>query len=333
MWRVFPLIKEYLSGATASSLFEARLIFEEMGVKAHTYAPVYRREEFAEILQYSSHLTFNSIGQYEQFKEEVLTHKAISFGIRVNPEWSPVETELYNPAAAGSRLGVTPAAFKNGLPKGIEGLHFHVLCESSVQDLVQVLEALEAKFGQQLKQVKWINMGGGHLMTRAGYEIDKLVKTLRHFRAKYEIEIILEPGSAIAWQAGNLYSTVLDVVDNQGVSTAMLDVSFTAHMPDTLEMPYRPVVENASSEPVENTFAYRLGGTSCLAGDYLAEYYFNKKLQIGDQIILKDMIHYTMVKTTMFNGVPHPAIGILEEDGTLEIVREFGYEDYKKRLG
>jgi carboxynorspermidine decarboxylase len=332
MWRVFPLVKEYLSGATASSLHEARLIYEEMGCKAHTYAPAYLPGEFEEILGYSSHLTFNSLSQYERYRARVEQWRApISVGLRVNPEYSEVEVDLYNPAARGSRLGVGAEALRDGLPAGIEGLHFHVLCESSSYELEKALAAFEEKFGHLFHQLKWVNFGGGHLMTRKGYNVEHLIELLRAFREKHDLEVILEPGSAIAWETGELVSTVLDIVDNHGVQTAILDVSFTAHMPDTLEMPYRPKVAGAH-DFVEGEPSYRLGGVSCLAGDYMDYYSFDQPLQVDDRIILLDMIHYTMVKTTTFNGVKHPSICLWKRKGELEVVREFGYEDFKGRL-
>lgn len=341
MWSVFPFVKKYLSGATASSLNEARLIYEEMGCKAHTYCVAYLPDEFEEIMRYSSHLVFNSVAQYQRYRPQieraVSTSSAnssehISCGIRCNPEFSEVETELYNPAAPGSRLGEVAPALAGSLPKGIEGLHFHTLCESSSYDLEKTLAAFEKNFGHLLPQVKWVNMGGGHLMTRKGYDTAHLIEILKKFKAKWGVDVILEPGSAIAWETGVLVSTVLDIHESRGVKTAICDISFTCHMPDTLEMPYRPRITGASSEPVPGKPAYRIGGVSCLAGDYHSEYSFDRELQVGDRLIFEDMIHYTMVKTTMFNGVRHPDICILRESGELEVVRRFGYEDYKGRL-
>lgn len=332
MWKVFPMVGSYLKGATASSLHEARLIFEEMGVRAHTYSPAYISSEFEEIMRYSSHITFNSLRQYQYFKDKLAeAPHLISPGLRVNPEYSEVEVDLYNPAAKGSRLGEAPDNFGDKLPEGIEGLHFHALCESSSYSLEKVLAAFEKHFSRFFPQLKWVNFGGGHLMTRKGYDIDHLVGLLKAFRERYGLEVILEPGSAIAWETGNLISTVLDITDNRGVKTAIVDVSFTAHMPDTLEMPYRPLIIGATdAQPGKPT--YRIGGVSCLAGDYMDNYSFDRELQVGDQLIFKDMIHYTMVKTTTFNGVRHPSICIWHEDDTLEVVREFGYEDFKGRL-
>ena len=334
MWSTFPIVREYLSGATASSLHEARLCFEEMGVKAHTYAVAYHPREFGKMLGYSSHLTFNSLTQYQRFQARVAAYpERVSPGIRVNPGWSPVDTALYNPASPGSRLGEPVENFKGTLPPGIEGLHFHTLCESSSYDLETTLEHFERQFGLFLPALQWVNFGGGHLMTRAGYDIPHLIRTLQGFKTRHpHLQVILEPGSAIAWETGVLVATVLDIVKNKNVKTAILDVSFTAHMPDTLEMPYRPRVRGAHTEPVPGQPCYRLGGVSCLSGDFLEEYSFEQPVKVGQKIVLEDMIHYTMVKTSTFNGVIHPSIAILRPDGQLEVVRRFGYRDYKNRL-
>ncbi len=330
MWSAFPMVREYLKGATASSLNEARLCYEEMKVKAHTYCVAYLEDEFDEVLSLSSHITFNSLNQFHQFKDRVAGKASI--GIRVNPERSDVETDLYNPSSPVSRLGMTAAHFNDGLPEGIEGLHFHVLCESTSQALEQVLAALEEKFGHILARVKWVNMGGGHLMTHKGYDVDHLISLLKTFRKKWDVEVILEPGSAAAWETGDLVTTVLDIVENGGQQTAIIDASFTCHMPDCLEMPYKPALAGAHKELQPGLPAYRIGGLSCLAGDYMDAYSFEKPLQVGDRLIFKDMIHYTMVKTTTFNGVPHPSIGIWEESNQFRLVKKFGYHDYKSRL-
>lgn len=333
MWSVFSLVREYLSGATASSLFEARLCFEEMKTRAHVYSPVYFENEFDELMSYSSHIVFNSVKQFQKFYPQIKkADHHISCGIRVNPEFSDVGTDLYNPSAAGSRLGVGSAEFPENLPEGVEGIHFHVLCESDSFSLEKVLANLESKFGKYLHQVKWVNMGGGHLMTRQGYDHQHLVQLLKRFREKYNVKVILEPGSAIAWETGILISTVKDIVEHKGIKTAILDVSFTAHMPDTLEMPYRPKIIGATEPRKNSKNLYRLGGVSCLAGDYMEVYDFNHELQLGEKIIFLDMIHYTMVKTTMFNGVNHPAICIWNENNELQMVRKFTYDDFKGRL-
>ncbi|MCU0348907.1 MAG: carboxynorspermidine decarboxylase [Saprospiraceae bacterium] len=318
---------------------------EEMGCKAHTYCVAYLPDEFEEIMRYSSHLVFNSVAQYERFRPQVEAFgEKISCGIRCNPEYSEVETELYNPAAPGSRLGEVDAAFANGLPAGIEGLHFHTLCESTSYDLEKTLAAFEQHFGHLLPQVKWVNMGGGHLMTKKGYDTAHLVSVLKQFKEKWGVDVLLEPGSAIAWETGVLVSTVLDIHESRGIRTAITDISFTGHMPDTLEMPYRPrithvpqrgeVVPTTDPPPEggQGEWLYRIGGVSCLSGDYMREYAFRQELQVGDRLVFEDMIHYTMVKTTTFNGVRHPDICILRENGNLETVKQFGYEDYRNRL-
>ncbi len=333
MWSAFPLVRQYVHGATASSLFEARLCYEEMKTRAHVYAPVYRDDEFDELMKYSSHIVFNSVAQFQKFYPRTLqAGHPISCGLRVNPEYSDVGTDLYNPSAAGSRLGIGSAEFPSELPNGVEGIHFHVLCESDSYSLEKVLQALEEKYGRYLHQVKWVNMGGGHLMTRQGYDHQHLINLLQTFQKKYQVKVLLEPGSAFAWETGVLISTVQDIVTHKGVKTAILDVSFTAHMPDTLEMPYRPGIVGAKDPDTTSEHIYRLGGVSCLAGDFMAPYDFGKPLQVGDLVVFKDMIHYTMVKTTMFNGVGHPAITTLKEDGTVVVHREFTYEDFKNRL-
>lgn len=332
MWSVFPIVKEYVSGAAASSIHEARLSFEEMGVPAHTFAPAYSSEEFGIILRYSSHVTFNSLAQYEKFAPVLKKEgRHISSGLRINPEYSHIAHGLYNPCSPGSRLGVTAAELSDGLPDGVEGLHFHVLFESDSFALEKVLKVIEAKFGHLLPKLKWLNMGGGHLMTRKGYDKEHMISLLRSFREKYGVHIILEPGSAFAWETGELVATVEDIVVRNGISTAILNVSFTAHMPDCLEMPYKPVIVGAF-EPVKGKPTYRMGGNSCLSGDYMGDWSFHRELQRGDRIVFWDMIHYTMVKTTTFNGVPHPSIGIWTSDQKFRLVREFGYNDYKDRL-
>jgi carboxynorspermidine decarboxylase len=333
MWSAFPIVREYINGATASSLFEARLCFEEMKTKAHVYAPAYAENQFNELMEYSSHITFNSLAQFQKYYPQTKeAPHSISCGIRVNPEYSDVKTDLYNPSSPKSRLFVLKEFLPEKLNEVIEGIHFHVLCESDSYSLEKTLQALEANFGKYLQKVKWVNMGGGHLMTKEGYDIEHLIKTLINFREKYNVKVILEPGSTFVWDTGVLVSQVLDIVESRGVITAMLDVSFTAHMPDTLEMPYRPQIMGAKDPDASSKQVYRLGGNSCLAGDFMEEYDFGCELQIGDQIIFVDMIHYTMVKTTMFNGVNHPAIAIWTKHNELKVVREFRYEDYKGRL-
>ncbi|MDR2005608.1 MAG: carboxynorspermidine decarboxylase [Dysgonomonas sp.] len=334
MWKSFPIIREYVPYSTASSVFEAQLAYEEMGSLAHTFSPAYTPDNFPLFMRYSSHITFNSLSQYERFYPETLKHrKKVSCGIRINPEYSVVETDLYNPATPGSRLGVPASHFGDELPEGVEGLHFHTLCESSSYDLEKTLEQVEKKFGHFLPKIKWLNMGGGHLMTREDYNVEHLINLLLSFKAKYpNLEITMEPGSAFAWQTGILVSTVVDIVDNSGIKTAILDVSFACHMPDCLEMPYKPYIRGAYHEPVEGLPTYRMGGSSCLSGDFVGEWSFDEPLLVGDRIIFEDMIHYTIVKTTMFNGISHPAIALWNKYNQLEIYREFDYEDYKNRM-
>lgn len=333
MWKAFPIIREYIGYTTASSIHEARLAFEEMGTLAHTYSPAYTEKEFDQILQYSSHITFNSFSQFERFYPLVKAyHRSISLGIRINPQYSNVETGLYNPCSPGSRMGVVSGQMPERLPEGIEGLHFHTLCESSSYDLEETLKAVEERFGSYLTQIKWLNMGGGHLMTRAGYDTAHLVEVLKRFKKKWQIDLILEPGSAFTWETGVLVSSVVDIVENGGIRTAILDVSFTAHMPDCLEMPYKPRIRGAHHEPVSGLPTYRMGGNSCLSGDFIGDWSFDKPLAIGDTIVFEDMIHYTMVKTTMFNGVPHPSIALWNDQSGLKILRNFAYEDYKNRM-
>lgn len=330
MWSIFPILREHSDGATASSLAEARLVYEEYGHRAHTYAPVYSESEWEELMQYSDHITFNSLGQWERYRERALLN-GISCGLRINHEYSTVETDLYNPASPASRLGIRSELLTE-LPNGIEGLHFHSLCESQAEDLVATLEAVEEKFGHLLDKIKWFNMGGGHLMTREGYNVDLLIETLKGFRQRHpNLRVILEPGSAFTWRTGTLVATVEDIVVGGGENTLVANVSFACHMPDCLEMPYKPAVVGAH-DPKEGEKKWRIGGNSCLAGDWVGHWAFDKEPQVGDRLIFEDMIHYTMVKTTMFNGVSHPSIAIYHTDGTTEIVRRFGYEDYKNRM-
>ncbi|MGQ1889875.1 carboxynorspermidine decarboxylase [Thermophagus sp. OGC60D27] len=334
LWPAFSIVREYIPGATASSVNEARLAFEEMGSPAHTYSPAYTEQDFPEIMRYSSHITFNSIAQYERFRPMLKSEATpISAGLRINPEYSEVSTDLYNPCSPGSRLGIPADQMPDHLPQGIEGLHFHALCESSSEELEKVLQNVEKKFGKHLTQIKWLNMGGGHLMTRKGYDVEHLIQLLKNFKEKWGIHIILEPGSAFAWETGILVAEVTDIVNNHGIKTAILNVSFTAHMPDCLEMPYKPVIRGAHQEPVEGLPTYRMGGNSCLAGDFIGDWSFNHPLKPGDRIVFEDMIHYTIVKTTMFNGVTHPSIAFWNDRTGLKMIRKFSYEDYKSRMG
>jgi carboxynorspermidine decarboxylase len=332
MWGVFPILREYLSGAAASSVDEARLCFEEIGSPAHTYSPAYKTDDFNSLLKYSSHITFNSLAQFRKYSTELQNYpKKISAGLRINPEFSEISHGLYNPCSPGSRLGIIAEDLIDGLPEGIEGLHFHVLFESDSYALEKILQIVQEKFGRFFPKLKWINMGGGHLITGKNYDSVHLINILKQFREKSGLHIILEPGSAFAWETGELVATVEDIVENHGIKTAILDVSFTAHMPDCLEMPYKPKILGAT-DPVVGKPTYRIGGNSCLSGDVMGEWSFEKTLVPGDRIIFLDMIHYTMVKTTTFNGVHHPSIGIWTKEGEFRLIKEFGYEDYKNRL-
>ncbi len=337
-WQSFPLVAQYLSGATASSLNEARLISEEMGVDAHTYAPIYFENEWKDIMLYSSHITFNSLSQYARFRDEIAQFpKSISLGLRVNPEYSEVKTDLYNPARPGSRLGILAENMPPHLPDGIEGLHVHTLCENNSYALENMLLHFEERFATFIKECKWVNLGGGHLITQKDYDIPHLIRILQKFRERYPNleEVILEPGEAVGWQTGVLVSTVEDIIENKGIKIAMLNISFSCHLPDCLEMPYKPTVIGAT-EPDENSkHVYRLGGCSCLAGDFIGmgDFAFPEPLEVGDRIVFDDMIHYTMVKTTFFNGVQHPAIGIVKKNGEFVLLTQPTYEDYKRKLG
>ena len=337
LWKTFPIFREYIRSTTASSLSEARLAYEEFGSKAHTYSPAYTEREFDEIVKCSSHLTFNSLSQYERFHERV--GKDVSIGLRVNPEYSEVGTLLYNPCAPGTRFGVTAHKLPDKLPSDIEGFHCHCHCESGADVLERTLVHIEKKFSRWFPQLKWLNLGGGHLMTRKDYDVTHLINILKGLHDRYPwLEIILEPGSAFAWQTGPLVSHVADVVEDKGIRTAILNVSFTCHMPDCLEMPYYPEVRGAVHIDESNAEAdnaqclYRLGGNSCLSGDFMGYWQFDHELQVGEEVVFEDMIHYTTVKTNTFNGISHPAIGMLHADGNLDILREFGYEDYKNRM-
>lgn len=329
-WRSFPIIAEYLPGATASSLNEARLAKEEMGKEVHVFAPAYEDDEIDQILALADHITFNSFSQWVRFKDKALKAK-VSCGIRVNPQYSTVETDLYNPCGKFSRLGVTEKEFKPELLDGIEGLHFHALCEQDVDALEGVLTAFESHFGRYLEQIKWVNFGGGHHITRKDYHRERLVSVLNEFKARHpNLQIIMEPGEAIGWQTGELVATVADLVHNE-MDIAILNVSVSAHMPDCLEMPYRPNIIGADLPGVKK-YTYKLAGNTCLAGDQLGDFSFDEPLKVGDKIIFEDMIHYTMVKTTFFNGVRHPNIGMFDKQGHFKLLHEFTYEQYKEKL-
>ena len=394
LWKTFPIFREYINATTASSLFEARLAYEEFGSPAHTYSPAYTPAEIDELARYSSHITFNSLSQYHAFAPS-LREKGWQgkFGLRINPEYSEVETLLYNPCAPGTRFGVTADVLEahadylspplGGQGGGLSGFHCHCHCESGSDVFERTLEHIETKFSKWFPQLQWINFGGGHLMTRADYDVPRLIRILREFKLRYPwLHVILEPGSAFAWQTGPLVAQVVDIVEDHDIRTAILNVSFTCHMPDCLEMPYMPQVRGAKAplqlppaggeprslegsnqsvspshderannlepltakldEPANNNTPslqrrageglYRLGGCSCLSGDFMGTWQFDHELQVGENIIFEDMIHYTTVKTTMFNGVGHPDIALLHADGTLETLRHYTYEDYRDRM-
>ncbi len=337
LWRTFPIFRQYGIHSTASSINEMLLANEELHCLAHTYCPAYTEATIDRFIAGSSHITFNSVEQYLRFRGRIEAHNAtgdhrVSCGLRINPMCSVIETDIYNPCSPGSRFGITADRLPE-LPDGIEGLHFHALCESTSFDLEQVLNAVENQFGHLLPAVKWINMGGGHLVTRAGYDTEHLIGLLTDFRSRHpNLRVILEPGSAFCWQTGDLEATVVDVVENSGIRTAIVDVSFACHMPDCLEMPYKPRISQALPEVDPSRPTYRIGGNSCLSGDYVGDWSFAEPLRAGDRLTFEDMNHYTTVKTNMFNGIDHPAIVLERADGTRQILREFSYEDYKSRM-
>ncbi|MCI7579885.1 MAG: carboxynorspermidine decarboxylase [Prevotella sp.] len=337
LWKTFPIVREYINSTTASSLSEARLAYEEFGAPAHTFSPAYTDSEIDQIAKCSSHLSFNSLSQYERMREKARNANAqLSFGLRVNPEYSEISTLLYNPCAPGTRFGVSADKLPAQLPSDIEGFHCHCHCESGADVFQRTLVHIEEKFAGWFPQLKWINFGGGHLMTRKDYDVELLVALLKDFHKRYPwLKVILEPGSAFAWQTGPLVAQVVDIVEDKGIKTAILDVSFTCHMPDCLEMPYQPDVRGAESVEMDRAMeknTYRLGGNSCLSGDFMGSWRFDHPLEIGEKLIFEDMIHYTTVKTNMFNGITHPSISMLKSDGKLQKMRVFGYSDYKNRM-
>jgi carboxynorspermidine decarboxylase len=330
MWSTFPLVKQFLKGATASAVWEAKLAKYEMGGEVHCFSPAYKQKDMDELLGLVNHLSFNSLNQWRQFKDQVLA-SPVSGGLRVNPENQEADTPLYDPCAPGSRLGILASQLEGQDLSGIEGFHVHNLCECDSYATERTLQAIDNKFRQYLPHLKWLNIGGGHLMTKDGYDLEHLISALKAFKQKYpNLHIIMEPGSAIAWQAGPLIAEVVDIVENEQ-EILILDISATAHMPDVLEMPYRPVITGAGL-PGEKAFTYKLGGNSCLAGDVIEEYSFDHAIQAGDKLVFEDMLHYTMVKTTFFNGVEHPGIGILRKNGHFDLVKQFTYEEFKARL-
>jgi carboxynorspermidine decarboxylase len=334
LFHSFPQIRQTLDGASASSWWEARLAAAEFRGEVHVYSPAYRDEDISEIIPLASHLTFNSLTQWDRFRSIVDSFAVKpSVGVRINPQYSPVKTALYNPCQPSTRLGVSPAEFGSSLPEGIDGFLSHNLCESDSYALEKTLVKIEHFFGHLLPQLKWLNLGGGHLMTRQDYDVSHAIGVLKAFHDRYpHLRLIMEPGSAIAWETGFLLATVLDLIPTPDVVNVMLDISFTAHMPDCLEMPYKPAIRGAR-EPQTGDRIYRMGGSSCLAGDFLGDYAFEQDLAVGDQLIFEDMMHYTMVKTSMFNGVVHPSIGAIGKNGEFKLWRKFSYEDYRSRLG
>lgn len=345
-WKLFPIMRRCVSHTTASSLYEARLSADYFGGLTYSYSPAYENESFDELLKFSGHVTFNSLSQYlrflplvKRFNETAGKHR-VSVGLRINPEYSEIETDLYNPCAIGSRFGVKRNQLGDKLPEGIEGLHFHCLCENDSSTLQNVLYRVESRFGCFLDQAKWLNLGGGHLVTRQGYDIELLVDCINRIHEHHPgLRIVMEPGSAFLWQTGYLRSTVVDIVKSDNISTAILNVSFTCHMPDCLEMPYWPNVRGAETleklmpdEASKISNVYRLGGNSCLSGDFMGFWKFDKPLNVGDDIVFEDMIHYTTVKTNMFNGINHPSIAVKHLDGNIEILKRFTYDDYRDRM-
>ena len=340
LWKTFPIFREYISATTASSLSEARLAWEEFGSKAHTYSPAYKDDEFDAIVGCSSHLTFNSLSQYERFHERA---GECSLGLRINPRYSEVGTLLYNPCAPGTRFGITADKLPGKLPEDVRGFHCHCHCESGSDVFERSLTHIEEQFSHWFPQIDWINFGGGHLVTRHDYDLERLYRIMQGFHQRWpHLHTIFEPGSAFGWQTGPLVSQVVDIVEDCGIRTAILDVSFTCHMPDCLEMPYFPEVRGAVHVDMDDErdarlatsfpHLYRLGGNSCLSGDYMGCWHFDHELQVGEHVVFEDMIHYTTVKTNTFNGVTHPSIAIRHLDGSLELLRQFTYEDYRDRM-
>lgn len=331
MFEVYPLIGSYLNGVTSSGLLEARLGFEEMGKEVHTYTPAFNEQEFEQILHYSDHIVFNSFAQWKKYKERVQEfEKPIECGIRINPEYSEIEVDLYNPCFSHSRFGVTLEDFEPELLDGISGLHFHTMCEQNSDTLWRTIQVVDEKFGPYLQQMKWINFGGGHHITRSDYDISMLIRSILLMKEKYGLDVYLEPGEAVALNTGFLVATVLDTMHN-GMPIAILDTSASCHMPDVLEMPYRPDIIGAG-RPNEKAVTYRLGGPTCLAGDVIGDYSFDQPLQAGDRLVFCDMAHYSMVKNNTFNGVNLPSIVLYTKEREMKIVKQFGYEDFKGRL-
>lgn len=332
MFSTFPLIGKYLKGVTSSSLFEARLGYEEMGKQVHIFSPAYREDEFEDIMKYSDHIIFNSFNQWKLYRDRVKNYKdkKIQCGIRINPEYSEIETDIYNPCFENSRMGVTLKNFQENDLDGIDGLHFHTMCEQNSDTLARTIKVVDEKFGKYIKNMKWLNFGGGHHITKDDYDLKTLIESVLYMKNKYNVEIYLEPGEAVALNSGFLVSTVLDITNN-GMDIAILDTSAACHMPDVLEMPYRPNIIG-SGKPYEYEYTYRFGGPTCLAGDIIGDYSFKEPLKIGDKLIFCDMAIYSMVKNNTFNGINLPSIVKYSEENGVEIIKEFGYEDFKGRL-
>lgn len=331
MFSVYPLIAKYLDGVTSSGVMEARLGYEEMGKEVHTYAPAFADHEMDDVIRYSDHIVFNSFHQWNKFKDKVKNSgKQIECGLRLNPKYSEIDTDIYNPCFTGSRLGITPEQFQPDQLDGIDGLHFHTMCEQNSDTLERTLKVVDDTFGSYIKQMKWLNFGGGHHITRSDYDIDTLIRCIQFAQDTYGVQVYLEPGEAVALNTGYLVSTVLDTIEN-GMHLAILDTSAACHMPDVLEMPYRPHIIGAGL-PNEKMYTYRLGGPTCLAGDIIGDYSFDAPLKEGDKLIFCDMAHYTMVKNNTFNGMNLPSITLYSQENGLQIIKQFGYEDFKSRL-
>ena len=331
MFSVYPLIAKYLDGVTSSGVMEARLGYEEMGKEVHTYAPAFADHEMDDVIRYSDHIVFNSFHQWNKFKDKVKNSgKQIECGLRLNPKYSEIDTDIYNPCFTGSRLGITPEQFQPDQLDGIDGLHFHTMCEQNSDTLERTLKVVDDTFGSYIKQMKWLNFGGGHHITRSDYDIETLIRCIQFAQDTYGVQVYLEPGEAVALNTGYLVSTVLDTIEN-GMHLAILDTSAACHMPDVLEMPYRPQIIGAGL-PNEKTYTYRLGGPTCLAGDIIGDYSFDAPLKEGDKLIFCDMAHYTMVKNNTFNGINLPSIALYSQKNGLQIIKQFGYEDFKSRL-
>lgn len=331
MFSVYPLIAKYLDGVTSSGVMEARLGYEEMGKEVHTYAPAFADHEMDDVIRYSDHIVFNSFHQWNKFKDKVRSSgKQIECGLRLNPKYSEIDTDIYNPCFTGSRLGITPEQFHPDQLDGIDGLHFHTMCEQNSDTLERTLKVVDDTFGSYIKQMKWLNFGGGHHITRSDYDIETLIRCIQFAQDSYGVQVYLEPGEAVALNTGYLVSTVLDTIEN-GMHLAILDTSAACHMPDVLEMPYRPHIIGAGL-PNEKTYTYRLGGPTCLAGDIIGDYSFDAPLKEGDKLIFCDMAHYTMVKNNTFNGMNLPSIALYSQENGLQIIKQFGYKDFKSRL-